>query len=220
VTVRTIGHRGCAAEFPENTVRAVRGSAPHVDAVEVDVRRCGTGELVVFHDETVEGLTAASGRVDELTFEELSSLPVAGSAATVPSLAAVLDAVPPDTGINVEVKEGGMCEEVCSLVDGVDNDVWISSFDAEALSAFRETPLPTAYLFRDSFERNTRNALDLGCEFVHPHYEAVDAERVERAHERGLAVNAWTVPTREEVERLRDAGVDGVIVDSWEIVSG
>ena len=216
--MRTIGHRGCAAQFPENTVRAVRGSAPHVDAVEIDVRRCGTGELVVFHDETVDRLTAASGRVEELSFDELSSLSVDNSDATIPSLAAVLDAVPVGTGINVEVKHGGMCEEVCSLVESVDNDVWVSSFDADAVAAFRGTPVPTAYLFGDSFEGNIEAALDLGCEFVHPHYEAVDARRVERAHERGLGVNAWTVPTAEAVGRLRDAGVDGVIVDTWEIV--
>jgi len=217
--VRIIGHRGCAARFPENTVRAVSGSAPHVDAVEIDVRRCGTGELVVFHDETVDRLTAASGRVDALSFDELSSLSVGNSDATIPSLAAVLDAVPADTGINVEVKHGGMCDEVCSLTDGVENDIWVSSFDADAVAAFRGTGVPSALLFDDSFERNLESAVDLGCEFVHPHYETVDAERVERALESGLGVNAWTVPTGEAVDRLRDAGVDGVIVDSWEIVS-
>ena len=217
--MRTIGHRGCATRFPENTVRAVRESAPHVDAVEIDVRRCGTGELVVIHDETVDRVTAASGRVDELSFDELSTLSVAGSDATIPSLAAVLDAVPAETGVNVEVKHGGMCEDVCSLVDGIDNDVWVSSFDADAVAAFRGTGMPTALLFKDTFERNVQRAVDLGCEFVHPNYEAVDAERVERSHERGLEVNAWTVPTAEAVGRLRDAGVDGVIVDTWEVAS-
>lgn len=206
------------AKFPENTVRAVRGSAPHVDAVEVDVRRCGSGELVVFHDRTVDRLTPASGRVSELSFRELSSLTVAGSEETIPSLAAVLDAVPAGTGINIELKHGGMSDDVFSLIGGVDSAVFISSFDADVVAAFRGTGVPTAYLFRDAFERNLETAIDRGCEFVHVHYEALDAARIDRAHERGLAVNAWTVPTTKAVRRLREAGVDGVIVDSWEIV--
>ena len=43
-------------------------------------------------------------------------------------------------------------------------------------------------------------------------------ERVESAHDRGLSVNAWTVPTAAAVSRLRGLGVDGVIVDSWTTV--
>jgi len=49
--MQVIGHRGCADVYPENTVRAVTRAANFLDAVEVDVRRCGSGELVVFHDE-------------------------------------------------------------------------------------------------------------------------------------------------------------------------
>lgn len=204
--------------FPQNTLAAVRGAAPHVDMIEIDVRRCKTGELVVFHDERVDDLTTACGPVRELSFEELSSLRVAGSEETIPSLEAVLDVLPADTGLNVELKHAGMHEDVASLVGRVDNEVLVSSFERDAISEFRDGSIPTAYLFTDSFEENLDTALELGCTFLHPHYERTDAERIERTHEQDMAVNAWTVPTREEVRRLRSVGVDGVIVDSWEII--
>ncbi|WP_368086088.1 hypothetical protein [Halovenus aranensis] len=35
-----------------------------------------------------------------------------------------------------------------------------------------------------------------------------------------MAVNAWTVPRERDVKRLHNAGIDGVIVDSWTIVPG
>lgn len=41
----------------------------------------------------------------------------------------------------------------------------------------------------------------------------IDARLVARAHEAGLAVHAWTINEREEMERLLDAGVDGLITD-------
>ena len=61
--MRLIAHRGFAAVHPENTVRAVRAAARVADAVEVDVRRCATGELVVIHDATVDRVTDGTGPV-------------------------------------------------------------------------------------------------------------------------------------------------------------
>ena len=52
--MRLIAHRGFAETFPENTVLAVREAARWADAIEVDVRRCGSGEIVCLHDATVD----------------------------------------------------------------------------------------------------------------------------------------------------------------------
>jgi len=41
----------------------------------------------------------------------------------------------------------------------------------------------------------------------------IDADLVERIHEAGGRVIAWTVNTRDDAEALRDLGVDGVCSD-------
>src|SRR5205085_3661144 len=41
----------------------------------------------------------------------------------------------------------------------------------------------------------------------------VDARFIERAHEHGLAVHVWTIDEPDEMERLIDLGVDGVMTD-------
>ena len=47
-----VAHRGASAYEPENTLRAIAKAIDlRAPVVEVDVRRCGSGELVVFHDE-------------------------------------------------------------------------------------------------------------------------------------------------------------------------
>lgn len=212
--MRLVGHRGCAARAPENTVAAVERAAPHVDAVEVDVRRCGSGELVVVHDETLGRLAGVDRPVAETPWDELRSLRVLGSDEGIPRLATLVDALPADVGLNVECKERGLGSDVEAHVATRD-DVWVSSFDVDALT---ETALPRALLFADDWTDHLDVARSLDCAFVHPHYELVldRPERVAAAHDAGLAVNVWTPPV-DVVPRLRDVGVDGVIVDDWAI---
>ncbi|MFC7058892.1 glycerophosphodiester phosphodiesterase [Halovenus salina] len=121
--------------------------------------------------------------------------------------------------MNVELKHAGMAEAVATELRERECDAILSSFAAAALEPFREEPLPTAYLFRDGFETGLDTAAALGCAFVHPQHAMLDAAAIEQAHDSGFAVNAWTVPDETEVSRLREAGVDGVIVDSWQVVS-
>lgn len=216
--MRRIAHRGCPDHGPENTVAAVQTAAPHVDMVELDVQRCKSGEIVVFHDDRLGRLTGASGPVSEYTYDDLSSLTVGDSDEPVPRLTDVLDALPSGTGINVELKHAGMAPDLIPRLSDCDEPVIVSSFDDGALSAFRNESIPTAYLFTYSFGTALDRAVELGCEYLHPHHRFVDEAAITCAHDHGLAVNAWTVPSEAKVRDLRAAGVDGVIVDSWELV--
>jgi glycerophosphoryl diester phosphodiesterase len=186
--------------------------------VEIDVRRCKSGEIVVFHDERLGRLTSASGPVSAYTYDELSRLTVGTSAEQIPRLDDVLDALPAGTGINVELKHAGMAPDLIPRLTRYDAPVIVSSFEAGALNAFRDEPIPTAYLFTYSLGSALDRALELDCAYLHPYHRFVDEASIARAHEHGLDVNAWTVPSQSKVQTLRRAGVDGVIVDSWELV--
>jgi glycerophosphoryl diester phosphodiesterase len=242
--MRLIGHRGCPTHAPENTTAAVRRAAPHVDAVEVDARRCATGEVVVFHDETVDELTRASGRVDRLPWSRLRALrvrrrsteedataetatdeavdPAGDDEDTIPLLSDLLAAVPGDLSVVVELKVEGLADDVVPLARDADPDVLVSSFEPAALREVRDRApdLPVAPLFVDDWDHGLALARDLDADAVHPHVEAVGAERVAAAHDAGLSVDAWTVRSADEVAPLRAAGVDGVIADSWTVLDG
>ncbi|WP_327052552.1 glycerophosphodiester phosphodiesterase [Halomicrococcus gelatinilyticus] len=207
-------HRGFAGEHPENTLRAVREAADRADRIEVDVHRCGSGELVVFHDETLSRLTDAHGPVAETPWPELRDLEVLGSGETIPRLDDVVDAVPDGVGLNVELKHAGIADPVLAATTDVD-DVLFSSFHRRALAELRDRdPDATLAYVSDRGPNCVDTAVDLGCSFVHPAKELCDETLVDRAHVAGLGVNAWTVTTREEAATLQAAGVDGVIADS------
>lgn len=208
-------HRGFAARHPENTRRAVRAAARQADWVEVDVRRCRTGEPVVVHDATLDRVTDATGPVAERDRETLAGLSVLGSGDGVPTLAAVLeDLAPLAVGVNLELKEPVWTALDRVRASGVAGErVLVSSFDADTLRGVGErSGLDTAYL-ADAARDALSVATDLGCAAVHPHHSLVDPGFVDRAHDEGLAVNAWTVAERSTADRLRAAGVDGVIAD-------
>ena len=212
--MRCIAHRGFAGLYPENTLAAIRQAAPQADLIEVDVRRCGSDELVVHHDETVDQLTDASGRIGEFSASELSELSVGGSGEGVPTLAAVLETVPPAVGLDLELKESGLIDDIQPLVDGVENEVWLSSFDVDIVATASETTeLATVLLVDDSAEAGIERAAGLDCAGLAPHWRLVDFALIERAHRSDLSVYPWTIADTDRAENLAKMGVDGIIAD-------
>lgn len=226
--MQVIGHRGCADRGPENTRLAVRRAAPYVDVVEVDVRRCGSGELVVVHDDRLRRLTGVRGRVSETAYSRLRSLRVLGSDEPIPLLSDLLADVPDDVAVNVELKHAGMAADLLVVLDDVPNEVLVSSFDPAALRELHDaSTLPLAYLFHQELRRlgrDWRHGLEVGrrldCAALHPSVGLCTdgSERVAAAQEEGFAVNVWTVKRAPTARRLRRVGVDGLIVDDWMVV--
>ncbi|GEK91689.1 glycerophosphodiester phosphodiesterase [Alkalibacterium kapii] len=70
-----IAHRGGRALAPENTMAAFKNASQlGVDVLEYDVHLTADGHLVVIHDETVDRTTNGSGRINDMTLEEVKAL--------------------------------------------------------------------------------------------------------------------------------------------------
>jgi len=212
--MRCIAHRGFAGLYPENTLTAVRQAAAQADMIEVDVRRCASGELVVFHDETVDRLTDETGAVAEYTAAELADMDIDGSGEGVPELSAVLEAVPPDVGLDLELKEPGLIEDVREAVKGADVDVWLSSFDTDVVARATETTdVPVVLIVDDASEAAIERAAGLGCAGIAPHWRLIDFALIERAHRSDLAVYAWPINDIDRATSLQKMDVDGIVAE-------
>ena len=146
-----VAHRGYAAEYPENTLAAFRGAAASADWIEFDVRRCGSGELVVVHDEDVDRVTDDEGAVGCTPWETLRDLDVLGSGAGIPRLDDALDVIPPGVGVQIELKELSLAADVSAALTDHDNPAILISFSPlalqEARAAAPDTPL--GYVLHD-----------------------------------------------------------------------
>lgn len=234
--MRVFAHRGCPDRGPENTVAALRRAAPHVDAVEVDVRRCGSGELVAFHDVRLSRLlrhpdgSAAVGRLDDTDWATLSALRVRDSDQRVSLLSEVVDAADEvGLALNVELKETGLAADAVASLEGFDGEILVSSFDPAVLREVQAVADHPVALIVDAgivtrrstaWRRGLSVAVDLGAAAIHPAHRLLlgtgdPADQVRAAHDAGVAVNAWTVRNAAPVESLLSAGVDGIFVDDW-----
>ncbi|WP_297888986.1 glycerophosphodiester phosphodiesterase [uncultured Halorubrum sp.] len=147
-----IAHRGFAAEHPENTVAAIEAATGVVDRIELDVRRCGTGELVVFHDATLGRVTDATGRVDETSAARLADLSVEGSGESVPTLARALDAVPADARVLLDLKERGVAADAVAAGAAREHGLAVTADDPAVIEASTaaDPAVSTVYGVRES----------------------------------------------------------------------
>ncbi|NGM70548.1 glycerophosphodiester phosphodiesterase [Natronolimnobius sp. AArcel1] len=231
---RLIGHRGCAAEFPENTLIAVENAAETVDAIEIDLRRAATGEVVVIHDATVDRVTNGTGAVADLTASELQTLSVLETDVGVPLLEDIFEVVPAAVDVVLDLKVSGLVDDVLETVAAHPHDVLLSSFEPSIVRTATKAGADTALILRESMiARPFRlvgttvpiyprqdvagmidQAVSLDCVAIHPRLElCLRTSLVERAHERDLRVEPWTVDTVEVGDQLRSSGVDGLITD-------
>ncbi|MCL6547567.1 MAG: glycerophosphodiester phosphodiesterase [Alicyclobacillus sp.] len=228
---QVIAHRGASGHAPENTLAAFRLAVEQgADGLELDVQRTRDGALVVCHDATIDRTTDGRGRIADLTLAELRRHSAgawydpAFAAERIPTLEEVLEVVPDGMLLNIEIKHGpdrfpGIAEQVADAVRscGKALDVLISSFDHACLldvqgawPGVRIGVLYEAYLV-DPW-RYVRS-IGLAASSVHPHWAFTWPEFVAAARREGMAVYPWGMVTDEEVRRMAEAGVDGVIVN-------
>ncbi|HYC25162.1 MAG TPA: glycerophosphodiester phosphodiesterase family protein [Roseiarcus sp.] len=146
---RPIAHRGLhdeSLEIVENTIAAARAAAEKGFAIECDVQMSADGQAVVFHDETLDRLTLATGRLKDRTAAELAKIAFRTSASTIPTLPKFLDAVAGRVAIICEIKsqfDGDLrlAERVASVVADYRGPLAIKSFDPALVAHLRTTAL-------------------------------------------------------------------------------
>lgn len=214
-----IGHRGCAGQYPENTLAAIRACASHVDAIEIDVTRCGTGELILFHDECLGRITGRDGRVDETPWLHIAELTVHDSDEGVPRLGEVAEAWPAGVAMNLDIHEPAIVADALDALAGLDERILLSSKSLGVLAEARQSPVTVERgLSIADPEDGIERALTAGCEFVHVHHElCTETDTVERAHDAGLSVDAWTIDDRTTAAAVARSGVDAMTVDRWDV---
>jgi glycerophosphoryl diester phosphodiesterase len=223
-----LGHRGTSADAPENTLAAFRRAMDDgADGVELDVWRCATGEVVVFHDDDASRIAASPVRIARASLAELRALDVGAHRGAafrgerIPLLAEVLEALP-GAVVNVELKSGGRDLGLAAATAQVilraraEDRVVVSSFDYRLVSAFRAAAprLPVGLLFESGHRWRLRTWLAarlLHAEALHPERVLVTAERAAAWRAGGLALNVWTVDAAEEIERLVELGATAII---------
>ena len=124
--VLNIAHRGGRRIRPEHTLLAYdQALVDGADILELDVSETSEGVIVVMHDDTVDRTTDCTGRINDMTFDEIrqcdagydftpdggETYPYRGMGLVVPTMEEVFDRYP-DIAFVIEIKQ-----ETPSMVD-------------------------------------------------------------------------------------------------------
>ncbi|MFH2136875.1 MAG: glycerophosphodiester phosphodiesterase family protein [Candidatus Omnitrophota bacterium] len=217
-----IGHRGARGYAPENTLASFRKALElNVDMVELDVYACRTGQIVAIHDAKIDRTTSIKGFVCEKTFDELRELDV-GNGQRIPTLEEVLQLVNKQVSVNVELKGENAAKSVADIINKYVNiydwnydDFLVSSFNHYELLEFNKAcpnvrigaviaGIPIGY---------AECAQKVKAFSLHPSKEFINQALIDDAHQRGMKVFVYTVNEPDDIQRMKNMGVDGIFSD-------
>jgi glycerophosphoryl diester phosphodiesterase len=227
-----IAHRGASANAPENTIAAFKLAVDHLaDAVELDAMLSQDGEVIVFHDDTVNRTTDGQGYVKDLTFAALRKLDAGSSFSTdyanepIPTLAEVFDAFGKSLYINIELKNYSspldrISEKVGDIIKeyAFQDRVLISSFNPLNLLKIKRI-LPTVPVALITMPGLLGTILKspqfqfLSPQIIHPNFSDLNEKFIQKQHKSGRRVHAWTLNESKDLRRLISLNIDGIITD-------
>lgn len=242
-----IAHRGGAGLAPENTLAAFEPAATDwaSDMIECDVRATRDGHCIVLHDPTLDRTTNGIGNVSDYTLDELRAFdagyrftsdggrtfPFRGKGIVIPTIDEVLSKVP-NTRFTIEVKDGAAQKGLFAAIQkhqAKDRVIAAGMYDRDrtmfgdykgAISA--STEQAKRFYIAHKLHASRLYRLNADVLQVPEHWggKPVVTGRLVRALERqGIPVHVWTVNDAISMDRLLDAGVDGLVTDRPDIAS-
>ena len=224
-------HRGGAADAPENTLEAFTSAAElGFRYLETDVHLSADGVLVAFHDTSLDRVTDRTGRIAELTWDEIRRATViaegTGASGSIARMEDLLEALP-EARFNIDPKADDAVEPLAALINatGSASRICDGAFSDRRVGRVRAlvgdelcTGLGPRAVTR---LRIASLGLPVGrpdgdCAQVPPSLRGVpvvDRRLVDTAHRLGLQVHVWTIDDPVEMHRLCDLGVDGIMTD-------
>ncbi|HVT55923.1 MAG TPA: glycerophosphodiester phosphodiesterase family protein [Xanthobacteraceae bacterium] len=147
LTAKPIAHRGLhdsatGGSLVENTIEAAEAAAAAGYGIECDVQLTGDGEVVVFHDDALDRLTAGKGALRELSLAALRNIAFKNCASHIPTLQEFLARVAGRVPVLVELKSSWdgsteLVEKSARIVAEYTGPTAIMSFDPQLVHALR-----------------------------------------------------------------------------------
>jgi glycerophosphoryl diester phosphodiesterase len=224
-----MAHRGGAIEHLENTLPAFQACvALGYRYLETDVRVTADGELVVFHDPTLDRVTDRTGRVDALPWATVRTALIGGREPIL-RLEDLLGAWP-DVRFNLDIKAAGVLAPLVRAIRRLkaEHRICLASFSDARVAAARRLfgpevctslgPRGVAALRLSSYSPRAAGLVRIqaGCAQVPLQLGGrplVDERFIAAAHARSLQVHVWTVDSEPAAAEMLDLGVDGVMTD-------
>ena len=222
-------HRGYSAKAPENTLSACKLAwESGIKGVELDIRLCESGELVVFHDEELIRTTGNEGLVEVTSLETLKTYDAGAhfderfKGERIPLLSEVFEAAPENTYFDIEMKVSyrngrELSIALAKLISryNMEERCIVSSFYPSAIREIKIVAprIPIAFIYSESLvkEHPIQHFIARrmsATPILKPEWPLTKASLRHRR-----PVIPWTVNDPEEARRCLALGAAGIISD-------
>ncbi len=237
-------HRGGRLLWPENTLYAFQQSYDlGFRFFETDLHLTRDGHIVLFHDDYLDRTTDGSGDVCDYTLEELKGVdaafrfgadrdwPFRGQGIVVPTLEEIVTTFP-DISMTLELKQGGLEHVLVELVRR--HDLWdriiVGGFDDSWVGAVREASggrIPTSTARNEGLLFWAASRVGIGLRtpaaalqipVTYGRFIKLDRRFLDATRKAGKLMHIWTVNEADEMHRLLDMGVDGIMSDRPDVL--
>ncbi len=223
-----IGHRGAMGYVAENTIPSIEKAIElGVDGIEIDIFKCASGELVVFHDVMLDKLTDLTGKIEEKSLDSLKKAKVLG-AYQIPTLNEVMNLIDGRLILNIELKGSETAIPTNDLLrDYFKKSSWnpskiiISSFKWDELNLFYNLnkEVPIAVLTDGDPLAALPFARKVKAYAINPKYSLLTKTNSKIIKDEGIKLFPWTVNELDDIKFMISLGVDGIITNFPDRVS-
>ena len=223
-------HRGASVRYPENTMSAFVGAKKlGADWIELDVQQTKDKQIVVSHDTNLARVTGVNKDIIDMDYSEIKKLD-AGSFFNkkfknekIPLLSEVLEyAKNNNIRLNIELKPTGkeidFEKQVVDLIKEYhfESSCVITSQIYDVLKNTKRVDknIKTVYVMSIAIGNITdakyADAFSVEASNVNP-------SLVNKVHNEGKELYAWTVNKEESINKMIDMNVDNIITDNIEL---
>ncbi len=219
-------HRGASINYPENTMKAFEMAVEEkTDWIELDVQLTSDGVPVIIHDSNIHRVTGVNKNIWEVTYNDIRDLDCGSwfspefAGERIPTLGEVLDfAKKKHVKLNIELKPTGYEKDFeKTVIDTINeknykNSCVVTSQEYNTLENIKkyDPTIKTIYVMSIALGNITKlteaDGFSVEASFITPRL-------VSMVHNGGKEVFAWTVNTRDNMDKMIEMNVDNIITD-------
>jgi glycerophosphoryl diester phosphodiesterase len=224
-----IAHRGDRIRRIENTIDACESAIQAgANALEIDIRQTGSGEIVVFHDFSLKRMFEKPGYVGRTSYDKLKTYPYKPAKGNFPpqyieTLDHFLEHFRNRIPINLDAKtihffDFKFARKIIKAIENHNliDSVWISCFNPFLLQIIKliDPKIRTGYLFQRMTWMHTLYDVITWSDAWHPHFKVLNGYLADKAAKLGKEIYVWTVNDEKILHKIMKYAIQGIITDN------
>lgn len=184
----------------ENTISAYNRAVKNKYGIELDVRLLKDGTVICFHDEDMKRLLHLEGKIDKMTYDELSYV----ARYQIPTLEEALKEIKGSVPVLIQIVDKSRKHQLeiklSEILDKYAGDFAIESFHVKPLKWFYKNKPDYITGYMIGWKNYQRDIFFKKYDFVNVKIKLYSVKRIKSYKTNDKLVLAWRILTKEELE--------------------